>query len=211
VQFINRTDKTITYRTISSQRRVDVAPYKERRGISTHWWSSPDIAKIRIVGTSNSDPETIRWQSLETKYFDQEVPAESHEHELTPMYEFAQVGDKLRIQRVSPVEASRLRDSPHDDSQESIRWPYYADLANNAGVTIWVDHLQRGEWAQIELRAGEQKTIGSEVAQVKVRVCDCEDTNAVSPEEWTIKATEGGRARSPYTFYLNRRGKIDVR
>jgi hypothetical protein len=208
VTLINQTRQTLTYRTATSSEQFVLTPHYKNNSFYTHWWSSPEHAKIRIFGASGST-QTEAWHSLETKYFDHQVAAKSNERDLIPVYEIFQEADQIIIRKAPSSGASPDRETFEDNSE--VRWQYYADIFNDTGVPIVIEHQQAEEWVRLELEPGESKTIGADSARVDVRVCECADREPASLEGWPINAAKSGTARSSHEFYLDRHGKINLR
>jgi hypothetical protein len=108
VSLINSTAKPIKYQTFTSPETFELPPYSDNHFSRTHWWSSPDSAKVRVFQAAEVRKETEPWQELEAKYFDHSVPRDSKERELVPVFQFIQEGNRIEVRLVPELDMSSV-------------------------------------------------------------------------------------------------------
>jgi hypothetical protein len=213
VRLVNRTSETIRYEALNdvSGANIELAP--NGFGTSTHWWSSPESAQIRLIDTPKAKRGKEAWRPLETKRFDHIVARASKERELVPLFEFLKVGGEIILERAVP------KPTPDDSAgyeQESTNeapdkaWAYYADFTNKTRVAVVVEYLQGNEWLQFELSPGEGTSISSDTHEIRVRLCDCKPLRPAA-QEWGVPAGSGNAAPFLYEFYTDKNRKVSLR
>lgn len=204
VRLVNRTSQIIQYEALND---VSGSTIKlEPQGTITHWWSSADIAQIRLVDTRKAKRGKEPWWRLETKRFEHIVPRGSTERELVPLVQFVKVGGEIVLTKVastSTPDESRAREKEFLPS-------YSATFSNKTGVGIEVDHWDGEKWCQFKLSAREGTTVYSETDEIRVRLCPGDPLDATAPD-WAVPASAANEAPLLYEFYRERSGKVNLR